>query len=157
MQQPGLVATDGFGRRIGEPFGFEAPGRLDGLVTAFQPIGTEASSVGRVIVVRSGQLVAGFELSATPGQKHRRLWVLNETSGLIDEMPMLNHLRARPGQQDSMIMFDVGPARTSKDPSVKSVGITGQITGSRADEIIADDIETTNNSNTHTSGNACKC
>ncbi len=70
---------------------------------------------------------------------------------LIDEMPTLNHLRARPGQQDSMIMFDVGPAKTSKDPSVKSVGITGQITGSRADEIIADDIETTNNSNTHTS------
>lgn len=68
---------------------------------------------------------------------------------LIDEMPLLNHLKPRQGQRDSNIMFDVGPARTSKDPSVKSVGITGQITGSRADEIIADDIETTNNSSTH--------
>jgi hypothetical protein len=28
-------------------------------VTAFQPIGTEASSVGRVIVVRSGPFIAG--------------------------------------------------------------------------------------------------
>lgn len=70
---------------------------------------------------------------------------------LIDEMPMLQYLRPRDGQSDSVIMFDFGPARTSKDPSVKSVGITGQITGSRADEIIADDIETTNNSATHQS------
>ncbi len=67
---------------------------------------------------------------------------------LIDEMPILHHLKPRPGQLDSVIMFDVGPARPSKDPSVKSVGITGQITGSRADEIIADDIESLNNSMT---------
>jgi len=88
MQQPGLVASDGYGRRIGDAFGFESPGRFDGLVTAFQPIGTEASAVGRVIVVRSGPLVAGFELSATPGMKHRRLWTLNETSGAVNDMPM---------------------------------------------------------------------
>lgn len=68
---------------------------------------------------------------------------------LIDEMPILRHLKPREGQTDTAIMFDVGPAKTSKDPSVKSVGILGQITGSRADEIIADDIETTNNSATH--------
>lgn len=70
---------------------------------------------------------------------------------LIDEMPILQHLKPREGQRDSVIMFDVGPARTSKDPSVKSVGITGQITGSRADEIIADDIESLNNSLTQMS------
>jgi hypothetical protein len=67
---------------------------------------------------------------------------------LIDEMDILKHLKAGKGQRDSLIMFDVGPARTSKDPSVKSVGITGQLTGSRADEIIADDIESLNNSAT---------
>lgn len=67
---------------------------------------------------------------------------------LINEMPMLQHLRSRPDQRDSNIAFDVGPAAASKDPSVKSVGITGQITGSRADEIIADDIESLNNSAT---------
>lgn len=67
---------------------------------------------------------------------------------LIAEMPILQHLRPRDGQRDSNIMFDVGPARASKDPSVKSVGITGQITGSRADEILADDIESLNNSAT---------
>lgn len=69
---------------------------------------------------------------------------------LINEMPILHHLRPRDGQRDTNISFDVGPAKASKDPSVKSVGITGQITGSRADEILADDIESLNNSATET-------
>lgn len=67
---------------------------------------------------------------------------------LIDEMPLLNHLKPGVGQRDSNVFFDVGPSRPSKDPSMKSVGITGQITGSRADEILADDIESLNNSAT---------
>jgi len=68
------------------------------------------------------------------------------TKRLIDEMPLLEHLKPRAGQRDSMIAFDVGPAQNSHSPSVKSVGITGQLTGSRADVIIADDIESLNNS-----------
>ena len=68
------------------------------------------------------------------------------TKRLIAEMPMLQHLRAREGQRDSNVAFDVGPAQASHAPSVKSVGITGQMTGSRADVIIADDIESANNS-----------
>ncbi|TBE66415.1 phage terminase large subunit [Rhizobium ruizarguesonis] len=70
------------------------------------------------------------------------------TKRLIAEMPILAHLRARPGQRDSMVAFDVGPARNSHSPSVKSVGITGQLAGSRADIIIADDVEVPNNSMT---------
>ena len=68
------------------------------------------------------------------------------TKRLIAEMPELQHLRPRHGQRDSNIAFDVAPAKPSHAPSVKSVGITGQITGSRADVIIADDIETPKNS-----------
>lgn len=67
---------------------------------------------------------------------------------LIGEMPILAHLKPRDGQRNSDIRFDVGPAKTSKDPSVKSVGITGQITGSRASIILADDVESLNNSAT---------
>ena len=70
------------------------------------------------------------------------------TKRLIAEMPILSHLRAQPGQRDSMVAFDVGPARNSHSPSVKSVGITGQLAGSRADIIIADDVEVPNNSMT---------
>ncbi|GGX91253.1 hypothetical protein GCM10007160_18440 [Litchfieldella qijiaojingensis] len=71
------------------------------------------------------------------------------TKRLIYEFPLLRSLRPKQGQRDSNIMFDVGPAGISHSPSVKSVGITGQLTGSRADEIIADDVESLNNSLTH--------
>lgn len=71
------------------------------------------------------------------------------TKQLIREMPLLQHLAPRGDQRDSGLSFDVGPAVASKDPSVKSAGITGQITGSRADIIIADDIEIPKNSYTH--------
>ena len=67
---------------------------------------------------------------------------------LINGMPILAHLKPRSDQRNSKIQFDVGPARDSKDPSIKSVGITGQITGTRATKIIADDIEVPNNSHT---------
>ena len=72
------------------------------------------------------------------------------TKRLINELPFLNHLKAKEGQRDSNIAFDVGAARASHAPSVKSVGITGQLTGSRASRIIADDIESLNNSLTQT-------
>lgn len=67
---------------------------------------------------------------------------------LINEIPALQHLRPQDGQRDSVISFDVGPAQPDHSPSVKSVGITGQITGSRADILIADDVEVPNNSAT---------
>lgn len=69
---------------------------------------------------------------------------------LIREVPFLNHLLPRDGQQDTVVSFDVGPATPDISPSVKSVGITGQITGSRADIIIADDVEVPGNSSTQT-------
>lgn len=65
---------------------------------------------------------------------------------LIDEMPLLNHLKARTGQRDSNIAFDVGPSSAHQAPSVRSVGITGQLTGGRATIIIADDVEVPKNS-----------
>jgi hypothetical protein len=69
---------------------------------------------------------------------------------LINEVPILQHLSPGPGQRDSMIAFDVGPAMASHSPSCKSVGITGQISGSRANVLIADDTETPGNSQTQT-------
>ena len=68
---------------------------------------------------------------------------------LIHGMPLLYHLAPRADQISSAIKFDVGPATESKDPSVKSAGITGQISGSRADLIVADDIEIPKNSFSH--------
>jgi hypothetical protein len=69
---------------------------------------------------------------------------------IIVELPFLNHLKATKGQRDTANIFDVGPCRPDHSPSVKSVGITGQLTGSRADVIVADDVEVPNNSYTQT-------
>lgn len=72
------------------------------------------------------------------------------TQRLIWEMEGLEYLRPSAEQRQSKISFDVGPATASQSPSVKSVGITGQLTGSRADLIVADDIEVLNNAYTQT-------
>ena len=70
------------------------------------------------------------------------------TQRLITEMPLLQHLQPRDDQRHSKISFDVSPARAAHAPSVKSLGVTSQLTGSRADLIIADDVESANNSQT---------
>jgi len=67
---------------------------------------------------------------------------------LIIETPWLGHLK--PKSEDSRwarISFDVN-CSPHQAPSVKSVGITGQLTGSRADLMILDDIEVPGNSMT---------
>ena len=46
------------------------------------------------------------------------------------------------------VSFDVGPAAPHQAPSCKSVGITSQMTGSRADVLIFDDVEVPLNSAT---------
>ena len=70
------------------------------------------------------------------------------TQRLIHELPILEHLKPNDDQRSSKVSFDVGPARASHAPSCKSMGITSQLTGSRADLIIADDVESANNSQT---------
>ena len=67
---------------------------------------------------------------------------------LLEELPLLQHLKPRESQRQSKISFDVAPALASHQPSVKSLGITSQITGSRADLVVADDIETSGNTQT---------
>lgn len=70
------------------------------------------------------------------------------TLRLIREMEVLQHLIPARDQRQSAVAFDVAPARASHAPSVKSLGISGQLAGSRADVIIPDDIEVVNNSAT---------
>lgn len=67
---------------------------------------------------------------------------------IIQTLDFLSPLLPGAGQRDTQNLFDVGGAVPDISPSVKSVGITGQITGSRADILIADDVEVPNNSGT---------
>ena len=67
---------------------------------------------------------------------------------LIIETPWLSHLRPKSDDARwSRVSFDV-LCSPHQAPSVKSVGITGQLTGSRADLMILDDIEVPGNSMT---------
>ena len=67
---------------------------------------------------------------------------------LIIETPWLSHLRPKSDEARwSRISFDVN-CSPHQAPSVKSVGITGQLTGSRADLMILDDVEVPGNSMT---------
>ena len=67
---------------------------------------------------------------------------------LIIETPWLNHLQPKSDEARwSRISFDVN-CSPHQAPSVKSVGITGQLTGSRADLMILDDVEVPGNSMT---------
>lgn len=70
------------------------------------------------------------------------------TLRLFQEIPILKHLQPRSDQRFSKISFDVGLAPASHAPSVKSLGITSQLTGSRADIIVVDDCEVPTNSAT---------
>ncbi len=59
----------------------------------------------------------------------------------------------RPGAtalRDSKLSFDVAGTRLAHAPSMTSLGVGGQLTGNRADEIIGDDVETEANSDTPT-------
>ncbi|PPE71488.1 phage terminase large subunit [Caldimonas thermodepolymerans] len=67
------------------------------------------------------------------------------TKSLLTTMPIFAHLVPRPDQRDKADRFDVNGASVSQSPSLKAAGITGQITGSRATLIIADDVEVLDN------------
>ncbi len=72
------------------------------------------------------------------------------TRGLFDIVPFLNYLipDVKAGQRDNALSFDVRPAGAKIQPSCKAVGIFGNLTGNRATDIIADDIETSENCDT---------
>lgn len=68
-------------------------------------------------------------------------------AGQIEEaVPGLKELTSHGRSRHGKSMFDVARAPASKDASLSSVGITSQLNGYRADLIIPDDVETSNNS-----------
>jgi hypothetical protein len=69
----------------------------------------------------------------------------------LHDIPEFNHLEPRKGQRDSINNFDVGGSGNQHAPSMTSIGITGQLTGNRANLIVADDVEALHNSLTQAS------
>lgn len=91
---------------------------------------------------------------------YRRVVVISKSSGaaqemilscrqLIDDVWFLNHLRPKADRRDNSKAFDVGPLMPgAKQPSVKALGIDGQLSTNRAHTVIADDVETEQNAMT---------
>jgi hypothetical protein len=67
---------------------------------------------------------------------------------LLAEVPVLEHLKPRGDQRNSVMAFDVDGCKATVQPSVKCLGINSQLQGNRASLLIADDVETSINSAT---------
>lgn len=95
-----------------------------------------------------------FELNRHPqhkimvvsASKNRADNFVSFCQSLIQTVPELAYLKPTPNQRQSRLEFDVGPATPDQSASVFAKGIDSQLTGGRADIIIADDIEVLNNS-----------
>ena len=117
------------------------------IIEAFRGVGK--SYITAAYVVHQLLLDPQLKFMVVSASKARADDFSTFTQRIITELPICQHLIAKDGQRWSKIAFDVAPAKASGSPSVKSVGVTGQLTGSRADIIIADDVEVPNNSMTH--------
>lgn len=110
--------------------------------------------------VGKSYITAGFALWTLFRDRDKKILVISASKSraddfslfvqrLILEQDWLSDLRPRDNDTRwSRISFDVGGCTPAQSPSVKSVGITGQLTGSRADLIIFDDVEVPSNSAT---------
>ena len=67
---------------------------------------------------------------------------------VIERHPASEHLRPASRDEWASDRFTVARAREFRDPSVISRGIAGNLTGSRADIVICDDVEVPNTSDT---------
>ena len=117
------------------------------IIEAFRGVGK--SYITAAYVVHQLLLDPQLKFMVVSASKARADDFSTFTQRIITELPICQHLVAKDNQRWSKIAFDVAPAKASGSPSVKSVGVTGQLTGSRADIIIADDVEVPNNSMTH--------
>jgi outer membrane protein assembly factor BamB len=118
-QQGGMIATDGFGRQLGEPFGAKTRQEAARQLPMFQPAGMdEASVLGRVVFVRAGGSLAAFEVSgqpravgqaaaaATGAERNRSLWMVPDAfDGSADA-------------RNAGFVMNVGAARAPRDGAV---------------------------------------
>ena len=116
------------------------------VIMAFRGVGK--SWICSAYVVHQLLLDPTLNILVVSASKNRADDFSTFTLKIIHDIPILQGLIPTENQRFSKIAFDVGPAPAAHAPSVKSLGISSQLTGSRADIIVADDIEVPNNSAT---------
>ena len=127
-----------------------ASGPREDIIRCFRSLGksyiTSAYAIWRLM--RNPRDEKIMVVSAT-GSKSKEF--VAQTKGICQSMPLVQWLLEGPRdngatRRDMAEQFDVASASLSQSYSVVARGITGQITGSRATLLIADDIEVERNS-----------
>jgi hypothetical protein len=85
------------------------------------------------------------------------IWAANQENAVdstqlmlnwLKQVPWLKHLHPGPNQDQSKTSFDVAGRGQFRGSSVTAYGITGTVTGTRADLLLVDDPETSSNGDT---------
>lgn len=140
----GLFAVRGEGMAVGVP-------RKD-VIRAFRAIGksylTSAFAIWRLMRNPRDEKIVVVSASSKKAKEF-----VDQVKGIIESFDLCKWLFAHPREsgafrRDKADEFDVSYASLTQAHSVKAVGISGQITGSRATLLVADDMEIPQNSKT---------
>jgi hypothetical protein len=117
------------------------------IIRAFRGVGKSYIAAAYVIwrLIRNPRDEKILVVSAT-GNKSKEF--VSQVKTIIATWEFLSFLRPREDERNQADRFDVAGASIAQSHSLKAVGITGQITGSRATLIVADDVEIEGNSKT---------
>lgn len=131
-QQSGIMATDGYGRTIGDPFAVKSRPDAARLMPMFQPGGMdEATVLGRVVFIRGGAAVAAFEMAGA-GQgsgRNRPLWLLPDKSDPTGETRAVGFVMSIGGSKTARLGNIALGARVSEPRNADETGRRGNATG----------------------------
>ena len=148
-----------FLQALWQELGLPAPTRAQYAIADYLQTGPKRLQIQAFRGVGKSWITGAFVLWTLFNDSERKIMIISASKEradnmsiflqkLIIETPWLNFLRPKSDDSRwSRISFDVS-CSPHQAPSVKSVGITGQLTGSRADLMILDDVEVPGNSMT---------
>lgn len=159
IEEAGLSDARKFVKLVWKHLGLPAPTQIQLDIVHFLQYGGDRLVVEAFRGVGKTWLTAAYALWVLFCDPQKKVMIVSANQkhaeniarfmrGLIETMPLLDFLKPLPGQRDSILAFDVGPAEADVTPSVGAFGILGQLTGGRADVIIPDDVEVPKNSGT---------
>lgn len=146
-----------FAQALWHQLGLPSPTRAQYAICDYLQHGPKRLQIQAFRGVGKSWLTAGFVLWTLFNDPEKKVMVISASKEradnfsifcqkLITDTPWLSHMKPTDDSARwSRISFDI-KCTPHQAPSVKSVGITGQLTGSRADLMILDDVEVPGNS-----------
>ena len=127
-----------------EEFDLDDPRRNRQIITAFRGIGKTWLTATFVCWCLLMDVDLRILIVSKSGPKAQE--IAEFIRKLIQEVPIFQHLQPGKESKDTIMAFTVSGAKPDVAPSVKALGVDGQLPGNRADIIIPDDVETLQNS-----------